>query len=154
MTEPRSEDRDVEERRRSAPDAHASGLTPALHVSRLADALSPTNFLWTNPAALRKAIETRGASVAEGLRNFWEDVGRNGGKPRQVDPSAFRVGEDLAATPGKVVFRNELMELMTDRDFFPPLSTWSLMPKMMGQEQPLGWICADDLGTHAGDRLR
>jgi uncharacterized protein YbjT (DUF2867 family) len=41
------------------------------------------------------------------------------------------------------------MELMTDRDFYPPVSTWSLMPKLMGQDRPLGWICADDLGAIA-----
>jgi uncharacterized protein YbjT (DUF2867 family) len=41
------------------------------------------------------------------------------------------------------------MELMTDKDFFPPVSTWSLMPKLMGQDRPLGWICADDLGAIA-----
>src|SRR5205085_9391316 len=51
-------------------------------------------------------------SVGRGLRNFWEDVATNRGRPRQVDPSAFTVGKDLAATPGKVVFRNELMELI------------------------------------------
>jgi uncharacterized protein YbjT (DUF2867 family) len=41
------------------------------------------------------------------------------------------------------------MELMTDKDFYPPVSTWSLMPKLMGQDRPLGWICADDLGAIA-----
>jgi uncharacterized protein YbjT (DUF2867 family) len=41
------------------------------------------------------------------------------------------------------------MELMTDKDFFPPVSTWSLMPKLMGEDRPLGWICADDLGAIA-----
>lgn len=41
------------------------------------------------------------------------------------------------------------MELMTDRDFFPPVSTWSLMPKLMGPDRPLGWICVDDLGAIA-----
>jgi uncharacterized protein YbjT (DUF2867 family) len=41
------------------------------------------------------------------------------------------------------------MELMTDKDFFPPVSTWSLMPKLMGEDRPLGWICADDLGAVA-----
>jgi uncharacterized protein YbjT (DUF2867 family) len=41
------------------------------------------------------------------------------------------------------------MELMTDSDFFPPVSTWSLMPKLMGPDRPLGWICADDLGAIA-----
>jgi polyhydroxyalkanoate synthase len=76
------------------------------------DALSPTNFLLTNPAAVKRAMETGGASLAAGARNFLDDLLRNGGRPRQVDTSPFRVGENLAATPGKVVFRNELMELI------------------------------------------
>jgi polyhydroxyalkanoate synthase subunit PhaC len=76
------------------------------------DALSPTNFLLTNPAAVKRAMETGGASLAAGARNFLDDLLRNGGRPRQVDTSSFRVGENLAATPGKVVFRNELMELI------------------------------------------
>ena len=51
-------------------------------------------------------------SLVRGFRNFLEDLATNGGMPRQVDLSAFAVGENLAATPGKVVFRNELMELI------------------------------------------
>ena len=78
----------------------------------LLDALAPTNFLLTNPAAVKRAMETGGASLAAGARNFIDDLLRNGGRPRQVDTSAFRLGENLAATPGKVVFRNELMELI------------------------------------------
>ena len=78
----------------------------------LVDGMSPTNFLATNPVALRRAMETNGGSALAGMRNFLEDVATNGGKPRQVDASAFRVGENLACTPGKVVFRNELMELI------------------------------------------
>jgi polyhydroxyalkanoate synthase len=76
------------------------------------DAVSPANFLFSNPVALKKAFDTGGASVARGLRNFLDDVAHNGGLPRKVDPSAFKVGENLATTPGKVVFRNELMELI------------------------------------------
>ncbi len=76
------------------------------------DGLSPTNFLATNPLALRRAVETKGASVVAGVHNFLDDLATNGGKPRQVDASKFRVGENLACTPGKVVFRNELMELI------------------------------------------
>lgn len=96
----------------------AAGLEPVRRrkaefaVQHLIDALAPTNFLPGNPAAIKRAFETGGASLARGLRNFAEDLERNGGWPRQVDEEAFRVGENLAATPGKVVYRNRLMELI------------------------------------------
>jgi polyhydroxyalkanoate synthase len=76
------------------------------------DALAPTNFLPTNPAALKKAFETGGASVLAGTRNMLDDLARNGGRPRQVDRAPFQLGRNLAATPGRVVFRNDLMELI------------------------------------------
>jgi polyhydroxyalkanoate synthase len=78
----------------------------------IVDALAPTNFLATNPAAQKRFLETGGMSVVRGLRNFLDDLATNGGLPRQVDPSAFTVGVDLAVTPGKVVFRNDLIELI------------------------------------------
>jgi polyhydroxyalkanoate synthase len=78
----------------------------------IVDAFAPTNFFWTNPAARKKALDTGGLSVMRGLRNLLDDVARNGGLPRQVPPDAFTVGKDLAATPGKVVFRNKKMELI------------------------------------------
>ena len=78
----------------------------------LVDAMAPTNFLFSNPAALRRAAETGGLSVAAGIGNFVNDVLENGGRPRQVDASSFEVGRNLAATPGKVVYRNDLMELI------------------------------------------
>jgi polyhydroxyalkanoate synthase len=84
----------------------------AFALGLIVDALAPTNFLMTNPAALRKAAETHGMSVVRGLKNFVDDVVHNGGWPRQVDTSSFEVGRNLAATPGKVVFRNNLMELI------------------------------------------
>ena len=83
-----------------------------LITSLLVDALAPTNFLATNPAALKAALETGGASVAKGTRNFIDDLRHNGGRPRQVDTSPFVFGQNLAATPAKVVYRNELMELL------------------------------------------
>ena len=83
-----------------------------LAVGLAFDALAPTNFLPTNPAALKRAFETAGASVAAGSRNFLDDLVHNNGRPRQVDTSSFELGGNLAATPGKVVFRNELMELI------------------------------------------
>jgi polyhydroxyalkanoate synthase len=75
-------------------------------------ALAPTNYLATNPAALKRAFETGGASVVAGARNFLDDLRNNRGMPRQVDTRPFEIGRNLAATPGKVVFRNELMELI------------------------------------------
>ncbi len=76
------------------------------------DAIAPTNFLFTNPAALKRAFETSGASVAAGARQFADDLVNNNGRPRQVDTRPFHVGQNLAATPGKVVFKNDLMELI------------------------------------------
>jgi polyhydroxyalkanoate synthase subunit PhaC len=78
----------------------------------LVDLLSPSNFLWTNPAALKRAFETGGLSVVRGLLAFFEDVRTRNGWPKQVDGSSFQIGKNLAATPGKVVFRNHLMELI------------------------------------------
>jgi polyhydroxyalkanoate synthase subunit PhaC len=78
----------------------------------LIDALAPTNTLLGNPAALRKAMQTGGKSVVEGLRNMAHDVRYNGGWPAQVDSSGFQVGENMAITPGKVVYRSDLIELI------------------------------------------
>ena len=76
------------------------------------DALSPTNFLLTNPAALKRMLETGGASLVAGAGHFVDDMLNNDGRPRQVDSRPFHVGENLAATPGQVVFKNDLMELI------------------------------------------
>ena len=84
----------------------------ALATGFLLDAFSPTNFLVTNPAALKRAFETGGASLADGARNFLDDLAHNNGRPRQVDTSPFQLGENMAATPGKVVYSSELMELI------------------------------------------
>jgi polyhydroxyalkanoate synthase len=78
----------------------------------LLDAMAPTNFLPTNPAALKLAFDTAGASLVKGARNFADDLVNNEGRPRQVDTSPFEVGRNLAATPAKVVYRNDLMELL------------------------------------------
>jgi polyhydroxyalkanoate synthase len=83
-----------------------------LAVDFLLDALAPTNFLPTNPAALKRAFDTGGVSLVRGARHFVDDLLHNNGRPRQVDTSPFRLGENLAATPSKVVYRNDLMELL------------------------------------------
>ena len=79
-------------------------------------AAAPTNLLPTNPAALVRAFETGGASVARGARNFVDDLRTNHGMPRIVDTAPFRVGETVAVTPGEVVHRDEVFELL---QYFP-----------------------------------
>ncbi len=81
-------------------------------VSLVTEALAPTNHLLGNPAALKRALETRGRSLLEGARHFAEDLRENGGMPAQVDRRPFRVGENLAVTPGQVVFRSQVLELV------------------------------------------
>jgi poly[(R)-3-hydroxyalkanoate] polymerase subunit PhaC len=75
-------------------------------------ALAPTNNFWTNPSAMKRALDTGGASVMRGMKTFLDDVAKNEGMPRQIDPDAFVVGRDLAVTPGKVVYQNDQMELI------------------------------------------
>jgi len=82
----------------------------AFHLRQLVDATSPTLFLPTNPAALRKALETGGASVADGLRHLFADV--HAGRLSITDTEAFAPGRNLALTPGKVVHRSRLIELI------------------------------------------
>jgi poly[(R)-3-hydroxyalkanoate] polymerase subunit PhaC len=94
------------------------GLPPAnsarahFVVSLLTEAAAPTNFLLGNPAALKKALDTGGASLGRGLVNLLRDAATNGGMPTQVDKSSFQVGKSLATSPGAVVFRSEVLELI------------------------------------------
>jgi polyhydroxyalkanoate synthase len=78
----------------------------------LTSALAPTNTLAGNPAALKRALETGGRSVVRGLGHMLDDLRHNGGLPTQVDRTAFTVGTDLAVTPGAVVYRDEVMEVI------------------------------------------
>jgi polyhydroxyalkanoate synthase len=84
-------------------------------VSLVVDAMSPTNSLAGNPAALKKLVDTGGASLVQGLENFVGDLVRNGGLPAQVDTRTFAVGKNLATTPGEVVYRTPVMELIQYR---------------------------------------
>ena len=81
-------------------------------VRLLTEALAPTNVLIGNPAALKRAFETAGASLMYGLRNFLDDLWHNNGMPQTVDKRPFAVGRNLAVTPGSVVFRSEILELL------------------------------------------
>ena len=80
----------------------------------LTDAFSPSNFLASNPAALKALAETSGESLVKGMENFAADLERGGGKLAisQTDYGKFKVGENVATGPGKVVWRDELFELI------------------------------------------
>ena len=78
----------------------------------MCDAFSPSNVPWLNPGVVKEATDTQGQSLVRGLQNFLEDATNNGGYPRQVDRSGFELGRNLAATPGRVVMRNDLIELI------------------------------------------
>ena len=73
-------------------------------------AINPDNFLATNPQAIRRAVDTGGASLAAGMRLMAADVAR--GRVSNTDEAAFEVGRDLATTPGAVVMKNQLVELI------------------------------------------
>ena len=75
-------------------------------------AFAPTNTLLGNPKAAMRAIETKGDSLARGFRNFVDDWLNNEGMPSQVDASKFQVGKNLGITPGKVVHKTEMFELI------------------------------------------
>ncbi len=81
-------------------------------VTLLTEALAPTNTLFGNPAALKRAFDTAGRSLFDGFRNYLSDLFNNGAMPSQVDKRPFEVGRNLAVTPGAVVHRSKLIELI------------------------------------------
>ena len=100
--------------------SEAEGLDPHtrhkadFYVRQLAAALSPSNFVLTNPALLRETFSQNADNLVRGMKMLVEDIEAGGGdlKIRQTDASGFEVGKNLAATPGKVVFENAIMQLI------------------------------------------
>jgi polyhydroxyalkanoate synthase len=82
----------------------------SFYVRQYVDAISPANFPWSNPEALKLASDTQGESVARGLRNLAGDIER--GLVSMTDDTAFEVGRNLAITPGAVVFENDFLQLI------------------------------------------
>jgi polyhydroxyalkanoate synthase len=80
------------------------------YVGQFVDGMSPSNFVLTNPVVIREIMKTGGRNLVDGYMNLLEDL--RDGRVKLTDTEAFEVGQDLALTPGKVVFRNELMELI------------------------------------------
>jgi len=83
-------------------------------TGQIVDLMAPTNFLPTNPDAIDRALETGGESLVQGLENLVNDLEANDGElvVRLADEAAFEIGGNIAATPGDVVFRNRMMELI------------------------------------------
>jgi polyhydroxyalkanoate synthase subunit PhaC len=100
--------------------ADVEGLEPQtkrkvdFYTKQFADAIAPTNFALTNPEVLRLTAETKGENLVKGLQHMLEDLEKGKGKLRisMTDETAFKVGENVAVTPGKVVFQNDLIQLI------------------------------------------
>jgi polyhydroxyalkanoate synthase subunit PhaC len=84
------------------------------YVKQIANAISPSNFVLTNPELLRETLSSNAENLVRGMHMLSEDIKAGQGvlKIRQSDPSMFEVGKNLATTPGKVVFQNDLMQLI------------------------------------------
>src|SRR3974390_1873777 len=78
----------------------------------LVDTLAPTNGLVSNPTVPKRLVDTGGGSLWSGVKNYIDDLVSNGGMPSQVDATPFVLGKNIATTPGAVVFRNEILELI------------------------------------------
>ncbi len=98
----------------------AEGLDPRtkqkadFYVKQIANALSPSNFLLTNPELLRETLSSSGENLARGMLMLAEDITAGGGelRIRQSDASKFEIGRNIALTPGKVIYQNDLMQLI------------------------------------------
>ncbi|MDD7969783.1 class I poly(R)-hydroxyalkanoic acid synthase [Roseinatronobacter alkalisoli] len=122
-------------------------------TQQIVDMMAPTNFLATNPDALMKAVETEGESLIKGLENLVHDIEAGGGEllVTLADQDAFRVGENLATMPGKVVFRNRMFELIqyapsTEKVYrtpiviFPPWINKFYIMDLKPQNSLIKWI--------------
>jgi polyhydroxyalkanoate synthase len=99
---------------------HVDGLDPKtaqkvdFYSRQFVDAMSPSNFLLTNPEVLRKTAETGGENLLKGLSNLLSDLERGKGRLsiKMTDIDAFKIGENIGVSPGKVVYQNDLMQLI------------------------------------------
>ncbi|WP_164468105.1 class I poly(R)-hydroxyalkanoic acid synthase [Caulobacter vibrioides] len=116
--------------------AEVDGVDPAtkrrveFFTKMLTDAFSPSNFLISNPAALREVVQTQGQSLVRGMENFAADLERGGGQLAisQTDLAKFKVGENVATAPGKVVYQNDILQLL---QFDPTTDTVCEIPLLI-----------------------
>jgi polyhydroxyalkanoate synthase len=116
--------------------SQAEGVDPAakrrveFFTKMLTDAFSPSNFLISNPAALREVMQSKGESLVRGMQNFAADLERGGGQLAisQTDLAKFKVGENVATAPGKVVYQNDILQLL---QFTPTTETVHEIPLLI-----------------------
>lgn len=116
--------------------AQVEGVDPAtkrrveFFTKMLTDAFSPSNFLMSNPAALREVVQTQGESLVRGMENFAADLERGGGQLAisQTDLAKFKVGQNVATAPGKVVYQNDILQLL---QFNPSTETVCEIPLLI-----------------------
>ena len=135
-------------------DLGAKDMRRLKYFSRqIIDMMAPPNFLATNPDALEKAVATDGQSLIQGLENLIGDLEANNGElvVRLADESAFELGGNIATTPGKVVFRNRMMELIqyspttetvhkTPLIIFPPWINKFYILDLKAQNSLVKWV--------------
>jgi polyhydroxyalkanoate synthase len=127
----------------------------AFFTQMLTDAFSPSNFLLSNPAALREATESQGESLLRGMENFAADLARGGGQLSisQTDLAQFKVGENVATAPGKVIFQNEIIQILqfsaaTESVFqtplliFPPWINKFYILDLRAENSMIRWLSA------------
>ncbi len=120
---------------------------------QIVNLMAPNNFLGSNPDALRRAVETEGESLVQGLENIVADLEKNDGEllVKLVDESAFEVGVNIATTPGRVVLRTKMIELIqytptTEKVheiplvIFPPWINKIYILDMKPQNSMIGWL--------------
>ena len=100
------------------------------YTRQFVDALAPTNFVMTNPDVWKKTVESKGENLVKGFQNILDDLERGEGrlKTRMVDTSAFELGKNVAVTPGKIVYQNELIQLI---QYEPTTATVSRTPLLI-----------------------
>ena len=109
-------------------------------ASLVTDALAPSNFVLSNPAAVRKVLDTGGDNLVKGLQHLVHDIRHNNRMPSQVDATPFKVGKNLATTPGQVVHRDEMFELL---QFAPTTPQVHQRPLVMSPPQVNKYYAVD-----------
>jgi len=107
-----------------------TGRKVDFYTRQFVDAMAPSNYVLTNPEVLRATVESRGENLVKGLENLLDDLERGKGRLAisMTDMEAFRIGENVATTPGKIVYQNDLIQLI---QYAPTTATVKRRPLLM-----------------------